>query len=146
MPTSTSSSTVYPVHIASPSGLQIQVNANGSIRRMDYRDLLLNLFLGTEVEGGPTNIYLRRHGIAIEAVPFLGPHSPAMFSLDQQGLTARGEWNGIHFTASLRLAASAAAWFWHVILENAGHVATTVDLLYAQDMALAHYGLVRLNE
>src|SRR5262245_24470434 len=139
MPMSTSSPTTYPVHIASPSGLQVQVNANGSIQRMEYRDLLLNLFLGNEVEGGPTNIYLRRHGIAIEAVPLLGPRSPAVFWLDQQGLAARGEWNGIRFTASLRLAASTPAWFWHVILENAGHAAATVDLIYAQDVALAHY-------
>ena len=86
MPTSTSSPTVYPVHIGSPSGLQVQVNANGSIRRMDYRDLRLNLFLGNEMEGGPTNVYLRRHGIALDAVPILGPHSPAVFSLDQDSV------------------------------------------------------------
>jgi 1,2-beta-oligoglucan phosphorylase len=146
MPTHTSSPAVYPVHIASPSGLQAQVNANGSIRRMDHRDIVLNLFLGNEVEGGPTNLYLRRHGTSIASIPLLGPRSPAVFSLDTQGLTARGEWNGIHFTASLMLAASAAAWFWHVALENRGHAAATVDLVYAQDMALAHYGAVRLNE
>ena len=146
MTTSTSSPTTYPLHIASPSGLQVQVNANGSIRRMDYRDILLSLFLGNEVEGGPTNVYLRRHEIELEAVPILGPHSPAVFSLDQQGLTARGEWKGIRFTASLRLAASAAAWFWPVALENVGHDAASMDLIYAQDVALAHDGLVRLNE
>jgi 1,2-beta-oligoglucan phosphorylase len=33
-----------------------------------------------------------------------------------------------------------------VSLENAGHAAATVDLIYAQDLALAHYGPVRLNE
>src|SRR5205823_2671569 len=49
-------------------------------------------------------------------------------------------------TASLVLAASAAAWFWHIALENTGHATATVDLIYAQDVALAHYGLVRLNE
>ena len=43
----------YPVHIKSPSGLQVQANANGSIRRMDYRDIILNLFLGNEIEGTP---------------------------------------------------------------------------------------------
>jgi len=142
----TSSPAAYPVHIASPSGLHAQVNANGSIRRMDHRDILLNLFLGNEVESGPTNIYLRRHGTSIASIPLLGPHSPAVFSLDTQGLTARGEWNGIRITASLMLAASAAAWFWHVALENTGNVAATVDLIYAQDVALAHYGAVRLNE
>jgi 1,2-beta-oligoglucan phosphorylase len=146
MQTQTFSPTAYPVHIASPSGLRAQVNANGSIRRMDCRDILLNLFLGNEVEGGPTNIYLRRHGTSLASIPLLGPRSPAVFSLDKYGLTARGEWYGLRFTAALRLAASAAAWFWHVVLENIGHAVATVDLIYAQDVALAHYDLVRLNE
>ncbi len=139
-------SAVYPVHSASPSGLQVQVNANGSIRRMDHRDILLNLFLGNEIEGGPSNIYLRRHATSIASLPLLGPRSPAVFHLDEQGLTACGEWLGIRFTASLVLAASAAAWFWHVALENTGKATATVDLLYAQDVALAHYSTVRLNE
>jgi 1,2-beta-oligoglucan phosphorylase len=146
MPPPTSSSITYPVHLASPSGLQAQMNANGSIRRLDHRDILLNLFLGNEMEGGPTNIYLRHHGTSITSTSLLGPRSPAVFAFDQQGLTARGEWNGICITVSLRLAASAAAWFWRVTLENTGHVAVTLDLIYAQDVAFAHYGMVRLNE
>lgn len=145
MPAPSSSPTAYPVQIASPTGLQVQVNANGSIRRMDHHDLLLNLFLGNEMEGGPTNIYLRRHGTSIASIPLLGPGSPAMFTLNQQGLTVQGEWQGLRFIATLKLAASAAAWFWHVTLENTSK-ATTVDLIYAQDVALAHYGAVRLNE
>jgi cellobiose phosphorylase len=146
MHTHTTVHTSYPVHINSPSGLCVQANANGSMRRMDYHDIILNAFLGTEIEGGPSNLYLRRHGTAIASTPLLGPRSPAAFHIDGQSLTARGEWQGLRFTASLLLAASAAAWFWHVALENTGDTAATVDLLYAQDVALAHYGTVRLNE
>jgi cellobiose phosphorylase len=138
--------TLYPIHIESPSGLHVQVNANGSIRRIDYRDIILNLFLGNEIEGGTTNLYLRRHGAASAAIPLLGPCSPLAFHLDASGLTATGEWQGLRVSAALVLAASAAAWLWHVTLENMGHAATMVDLLYAQDVALAHYGTVRLNE
>jgi 1,2-beta-oligoglucan phosphorylase len=69
----------YPVHINSPSGLCVQVNTNGSIRRMDYHDIIVNAFLGTEVEGGPSNIYLSRHGTASASIPLLGPRSPAAF-------------------------------------------------------------------
>jgi hypothetical protein len=79
-------SVVYPVHIESPSGLQVQVNANGSIQRMDHRDILLNLFLGNEIAGGPGNIYLRRHEASVVATPILGPRSPAVFRLS----TSRG--------------------------------------------------------
>ena len=136
----------YPVRLESPSGLIVQVNANGSIRRLDYQDIMVNLFLGNEVEGGPANLYLRRLGEAVEAVPLLGPRSPAEVGCDSQGLTLAGVWQGIRFTVSLVLAETAPAWFWHVALENTGDAAATLDLIYAQDLALAHYGAVRLNE
>jgi cellobiose phosphorylase len=140
------SSANFPFRLESPTGLSIQVNANGSIRRMDHRDILLNLFLGTEIEGGPANLYLRRLGAAIEATPLLGPRSPAAIDVDQRAMTANGEWRGIRFLISLVLAESAPAWFWHVVLENTVAGAETVDLIYAQDLALAHYGAVRINE
>jgi len=136
----------FPILLESPSGLSIQVNANGSIRRVDHRDIILNLFPGTEVEGGPANLYLRRHGAPLEAVPLLGPKSPAAVRCDERGFTAGGEWREIRFSVSLVLAQSAPAWFWHVALENTGDRAEELDLIYTQDLALAHYGLVRLNE
>jgi len=137
---------VFPVCIASPSGLKVEVNANGSIRRMDCGDIMLNLFLGNEVEGGPVNIYLRRTGTAVEAIPLLGPRSPTAFTITEQGMTAEGQWQGIKFSLRLVLAQSAAAWFWHVALENTGPDRLTCDLIYAQDLGLAHYGAIRLNE
>ena len=136
----------FPVSIESPSGLKAEVNANGSIRRMDCGDIMLNLFLGNEVEGGPANIYLRRTGAEVEAIPLLGPCSPASFQIDEQGLIACGEWQGVRFQLRLVLAQSAPAWFWHVALENIGIETVTCDLIYTQDLGLANYGAVRLNE
>jgi cellobiose phosphorylase len=136
----------FPHLLQSPSGLRIEVNANGSIRRMDQGDILLNLFLGTEIEGGPANLYLRRLGGSIEAIPLLGPKSPAAIYMDEGGMRANGEWHGIRFGVSLVLAESAPAWFWHVVLENTLRTSETLDLIYAQDLALAHYGAVRINE
>ena len=51
-----------PRRYESPAGLVVHVNANGSIRRMEHGDIVLNLFPGTEMEGGPANLYLRRLG------------------------------------------------------------------------------------
>ena len=62
------------------------------------------------------------------------------------GLRVSGTWQGIRFVVSLVLTASDPAWFLHMDLENIGDVAATLDLIYAQDLALAHYGAVRLNE
>ncbi|MFZ0241759.1 MAG: hypothetical protein WAL90_08955, partial [Desulfobacterales bacterium] len=135
----------FPHLLQSPSGLKIEVNANGSIRRMDHGDILLNLFLGTEIEGGPANLYLRRHGTSMEAVPLLGPQSPAAIHLDERGLSAGGQWRGIRFWVALVLAESAPAWFWHLRLENTRPTPEKLDVIYAQDLALAHYGAVRIN-
>ena len=136
----------FPHLLQSSSGLRIEVNANGSIRRMDHGDILLNLFLGTEIEGGSANLYLRRHGTSIEAVPLLGPLSPAAIHLDERGMSASGDWHGIRFRVSLVLAESAPAWFWHLRLENTLDTSEKLDLVHAQDLALAHFGAVRINE
>jgi hypothetical protein len=95
-------SSMAPWRLESPIGLTVQVNANGSIRRMNHRDILLNLFLGNQVEGGPTNIYLRRLGDEVEAVSLLGPRSPAAVRCDKRSLTLSGEWRGIRFVVSPR--------------------------------------------
>jgi len=139
-------SQVFPARFESPPGLSVQVNANGSIRRIDHGDIILNLFLGTEIEGGPANIYLRRHAASIESIPLLGPRSPGVVHIDEHGVSIDGEWKHVRFHVSLVLAQSSPAWLWHVALENTGTSAAAVDLIYAQDLALAHYGAVRMNE
>ncbi len=136
----------FPHRIDSATGLSIELNANGSLSRIDHGDIILNLFPGNEVEGGPANLYLRRHGERIEVTPLLGPRSPARVAFDDQHLTLIGDWKGIRFAVVLTLAKSAPAWFWHVMLENMEFTDATVDLVYAQDIGLAHYGAVRLNE
>jgi cellobiose phosphorylase len=136
----------FPYHAASPAGLSAELNANGSIRRMDCGDIILNNFLGNEADGGQTNIHLRRLGETVESIPLLGPGSPASYQVDARGMTARGTWGDLKFQLRLTLAESATAWFWHVELENTGSTTVTCDLILTQDIALAHYGAVRLNE
>ncbi|MGL5017759.1 MAG: GH36-type glycosyl hydrolase domain-containing protein, partial [Luteolibacter sp.] len=135
-----------PFRAASPAGLSAELNANGSIRRMDCADIILSNFLGNEAEGGLTNVHLRRLGETIESIPLLGPGSPASYQADDRGMTACGTWGDLKFQMRLTLAESATAWFWHVELENTGGAPVSCDLILTQDIALAHYGAVRLNE
>ncbi len=132
--------------IASPSGVSIEFNANGSIRRIDHGDIMLNLFLGNEMDGGLANIHLRRLGDVVDTTPLLGPGSPASYETDERGLFAYGKLKDITFRLRLVLAESAPAWFWHIELENTGNATVTCDLIHTQDIALAHYGAIRLNE
>jgi cellobiose phosphorylase len=133
-------------------GLSIEINANGSIRRMDCGDTVLNLFIGNESEGGPANIYLRRGvdaaGRATGSTALLGPRSPTRFRHNpaRNALEGVGEWCGIRYTVTLSVAANAPGWFWHVSLQNIGDTPQQLDLIYAQDVALAPYGTIRMNE
>ncbi|HEY1725132.1 MAG TPA: hypothetical protein VGF89_06900 [Steroidobacteraceae bacterium] len=136
------------MNLTSASGLRAQVNGNGSLCRFDHQAIALLLFVGNELEGGPTNLYLRRHERSASYTPLLGPESPSRFRLEGGGsrLVGAGTWAGIDYTVTLSLARAAAAWFWHVGLHNTTAQRQRLDLTYAQDLALAPYGAVRLNE
>jgi len=134
------------MRLASRSGLSAEINANGSVRRFDLGSICLPLFVGNELDGGPTNLYLRKHGAKLEWVALLGPSSPTSFHTASGMLVGTGTWQGINYSIALVLSESSPAWFWHVHLENTLSESLTVDVTYAQDVALANYGGIRLNE
>jgi 1,2-beta-oligoglucan phosphorylase len=143
------------LRLNSRSGLRAQINANGSLRRFDCeaqapqgQTICLPLFVGNELDGGPTNLYLRRHSSPVEWTPLLGPLSPTSFHTDPASgmLVGIGTWLGINYSIALVLAQNSPAWFWHVRLENTNAAPAELDLTYAQDVALAPYGALRLNE
>ena len=136
----------FPFHLTSPSGLSFQFNENGSIRRIDHADIMLNLFLGNEADGGLATIYLRKLATTIESIPLFGPNSPASYDFTEAGLTATGKWGDLTFRVQLVLAEKSPAWFWHVEIENSGETSIDCDLIHTQDLGLAHYGAIRLNE
>ncbi len=136
----------FPFSFANAAGLRVQVNANGSLRRLDHHDILVNTYIGNEVEGGPTNLYLRRHASEIEVMPLLGPRSVSTVAVDDDGLRLAGAWRGIEYTLRLHLDEHEARWFWQGHLRHTGPEAVRLDVVYAQDVSLAHYGAVRMNE
>ena len=141
------STTSFSVVRNASASLALEINTNGSVRRVLAGDLLLNLFVGNEVEGGPANLWLRRHDASgVQATPLLGPGSPARFHVDGWGLVAQADWQGLHVELQLALADDAPVWFWHVAVLNATSAAQTVDLIHAQDVGLTTYGAVRMNE
>lgn len=135
-----------PFVASSPSGLRVETHGSGSLRRLDHGDVMINLFLGNQMEGGLANVYLRQWGPSVVCTPLLGPQSPAGFQFDDSGVSAHGQAGALLFRLRLQLAASAPAWFWHVEIENTGVEPARCDLIHAQDLGLAHYGAIRLNE
>lgn len=132
--------------LISDSGLIFQIHSNGTLGRMEYRDITLNLFPGNAMEAGPANLYLRRLGASPALTALLGSESPSEFTAGERCLIARGRWQDVSYTVALNLAEEAPAWFWRVRLENLGSEAVDLDLIHTQDLALAAYGAIRLNE
>jgi 1,2-beta-oligoglucan phosphorylase len=134
--------------LTSRSGLRAEFTESGSLRRLDCGPSTLTLFIGNEVEGSPANLFLRRRSGTPDWTPLLGPSSPTRFATPgtRSSLAGRGSWQGIEYRISLVLAQDAPVWFWHVHLTNASSEAQELDLTYAQDLALAPYGAVRMNE
>ena len=139
-----------PRHLANAAGLSLELNRDGGVRRIQFRDDVVNLFMGNGMEPGPTNVWLRLHrGTGVAAVPLLGPQSPLRARASRgrsDGFESRGEWRGLGIALRLVLAQQEATWCWQVRLENRSSQQRTVDLLYGQDLALASLGAVRLNE
>ncbi|MEO7337433.1 MAG: hypothetical protein ABIV63_12710, partial [Caldimonas sp.] len=136
------------MELTSPSGLRAVFHEHGALQTLAFDDIVVNLFVGNALEGGPANVILRRHGAAIEHVLLLGPQSPTRWrgAAEGRGLDGAGEWQGLRYRIAFRLAADAPAWFWHVHVENTGPAPARLDLMLLQDLALAPYAAVRMNE
>jgi cellobiose phosphorylase len=130
------------------AGLSLQLHAHGALHRMHAHGVMLNLFVGNTLEGGPANLWLRHLGAdgTVQATPLLGPGSPLRATPAADVFAAAGEWQGVQVQLQLRLSATQAAWFWHVSLHNTTAMPLTLDLLSVQDIALAPYAATRLNE
>jgi CRISPR-associated protein Csx3 len=136
--------------VSSPSGMQAQFTTSGLLRRLDVGDRSILMYPADELESGPANLYLRiRGGGANEgtaAVALMGPGSASTVGWSESGPVINGAWRDLEYTVTFRLADSLPAWYWHVSVKSGRSVPTEIDLVYAQDLALAPYDAVRACE
>src|SRR5258708_39766153 len=136
-----------PLRLTNAAGLSLELSPDGGARRIGFGGVAVNLFMGNGMEPSPANVWLRMHrGAKVEAVPLLGPQSPLRRQASAEGFGASGEWQGMHIEIRLALAEDRPAWCWQVRLENRSREELRADLIFGQDLALASYGTVRLNE
>jgi cellobiose phosphorylase len=135
------------LRVASPSGMSAWFTEGCVLRRLDVGERSILLYPADELESGPANLFLRRRGAAGRDVcALLGPGSPGRVRLTGAGPIITGSWRGLDYQVSFCLAASVTAWYWHVAITNRDADAAEVDVVYAQDVALARYAAVRTNE
>ena len=121
--------------------MQAQFTTSGVLRRLDVGDRSLLMYPADELEAGPANLYLRIRGEeGAEAVALVGPGSASTVSWSDAGPIISGTWRDLQYTVTFRLADALTAWYWHVSVKSLRAVPTEIDLVYAQDLALAPYG------
>ncbi|MDR7333583.1 GH36-type glycosyl hydrolase domain-containing protein [Roseateles asaccharophilus] len=138
-----------PHLIRNQAGLEAELLSHGALRRLQLASgLLLNLFPGNELEGGPANIWLRRRdaGGDWRAVPLLGPLSPLSVHMAEGAFEMRGVWDGLALRLQLRLAEDQPTLFWHLQAINDSGAACDIAPVLVHDIGLADYGAVRTNE
>lgn len=137
-----------PHLIRNAAGLEAELLSHGALRRLMFGPrLMLNLFVGNELEGGPANVWLRRRTVdGWRLAPLLGPQSPLSAYFAEDGFEMRGRWDGLALRLQLRLAANEPTLFWHLQAENLGAEPCEIAPVLVQDVGLADYGAVRTNE
>jgi len=134
------------IHLTSASGLTLRFGASGAVQRIEFGPTHINLFPGNDLEGGVANLYLRWQAPRRAPLALLGPTSPLRFAEAEGALVGRGRVGDLALALTCVPAPQSAAWFWHLTIDNAGSDNAVVDLVCVQDLALARYDSLRLNE
>jgi len=133
--------------VSSRSGVRAQFTTSGVLHRLEVGNRSLLMYPADELEAGPANLYLRIRGSeGVQAVALVGPGSGSTVSWSQDGPVISGTWQDLQYTVTFRLADALAAWYWHVSVRSLRAAATEIDLIYAQDLALAPYDALRTCE
>jgi cellobiose phosphorylase len=133
--------------VSSPSGIRAEFTTSGVLRRLDVGDRSLLMYPADELEAGPANLYLRIRGDAgAESVALTGPGSGSTVSWSSDGPIITGTWRDLKYTVTFRLADAMTAWYWHISVKSLRSGPTEIDVVYAQDLALAPYGALRACE
>lgn len=133
--------------IQNVSGLQFQLTSNGNVHSIHQNGLLVNLYLGNEMEQGASNLFLRIHSEGqLLVYPLLGPNSNSQFQIRESSYHLEGDVHQIHYALNLELHPTEPAWRYQVELTNRNDDSLTCDLVYVQDIGICEYPASRLNE
>ena len=138
---------IETIKLLNSTGLVFEFFQYGGLCRVICHDVMLNQIIGNPLEGSLNNVYLRlRTTDSITFVPLIGPTSPSTFAHAQDQARWQGHWQDLAYTCSLTLHPESTLWFWTIDIHNTASTERHCDVIYTQDIGLAHEGAVRNNE
>ena len=79
----------------SPADVRAVFTDSACLARLDAGGVSLLMYPATELEAGPANLWLRRHGAgSVALTPLLGPGSPSSVAWAEAGPVVSGSWEG----------------------------------------------------
>ncbi|OOE12721.1 GH36-type glycosyl hydrolase domain-containing protein [Fictibacillus arsenicus] len=116
---------------------------SGDIFEVSHNDTMINQWMSNPVDGALNNLYLRLfQKDDIKVTPLLGVHSNSSVSHTDSQVFWKGSFEGVSYTVSFTLTEK-GIWFWDVELDGSD---VKADIIFGQDVGLAHRGAVRTNE
>jgi len=130
--------------LANSLGLSVDFLENGAVKDIMAHPIRISMKPATPYSRNGTNIYLRKRSETIEFIPLIGPGSNNLFAITSEAFFARGNWNGIDYSCTLRLSERSYSWEWNIEIVVNSDEETELDLIYLQDVGLkaANSGLI----
>lgn len=126
-------------------GIVFHILDSGDIRTINKDNVQINLLTGTNLEGSVSNLYLRVFkDNKIYYTRLIGINSPSHFYVDGNRVYYQGEFHQLQYTVILTVLEN--IWFWTIDIENRSNQGQVIDLIYGQDVGLAHPGSINSNE
>lgn len=117
--------------------------STGDIFEVSYNDTMINQWMSNPIDGALNNIYLRLFKEdGFHVTPLLGSKSESTVSYSDSQVFWKGTFQNVCYHVTFTLNQD-GIWFWNVELDGSD---VKADLVYGQDVGLAHRGAVRTNE
>ncbi|OPA79420.1 cellobiose phosphorylase [Paenibacillus selenitireducens] len=116
---------------------------SGDIYQIHQEDMMVNQWLANVIDGSMNNLYLRVfEATGIRVIPLLGIQSNSRVRHSDTQVVWEGEAGDLSYTVVFTLT-DQGIWFWDVRVNGTD---ANVDLIYGQDVGIAHRGAIRTNE
>ncbi|MFC6037877.1 GH36-type glycosyl hydrolase domain-containing protein [Paenisporosarcina macmurdoensis] len=122
---------------------QVYFLPSGDVSNFSHNNIMVNQLFGNAIDGSLNNIFLRVFtNDKIDFYPLLGVKSASTFSTSANKAKWAGTVQGVEYEVIFHMA-NEQMWFWEVNLDGNE---LEVDLMYGQDVGLAHPNALRSNE
>ena len=136
-----------PLEITNAAGLRLQFSPAGHLQAIRHESVLINQLIPLAVEDSLMRLSVRVKGSSPQVKPLIGLAADlTLRQVTANSLTWKGIPLQLEHSVSVLLHASLPAWYWRVHLRNTSDAAVTLDVLYGQDLGLAHINAVTNNE